>query len=186
MGSATKGQLMKTATAHPLGHIALPRASGTVRAHLASPYPWVGGWIRIPICRIPIWPFCRRSSSFQPAQSMNVLSPQMFSSPQKRKCLEGQRGTLNIVCQSITKCHRHSASWQGSAKGYTVWLQGITRTFKAPLLISCKRRWSGCNSSSDAMQADARTKQIRTHAPPPQTAVGKPQSPQLKNANNST
>lgn len=111
---------MKTATAHPLGHIALPRASGTVRAHLASPYPWVGGWIRIPICRIPIWPFCRRSSSFQPAQSMNVQSPQMFSSPQKRKCLEGQRGTLNIVCQSITKCHRHGkrkwAVWTATAQ----------------------------------------------------------------------
>lgn len=122
MGSATKDRLMKTAAAHPLGHTALPRASGTVRAHLASPYPWVGGWIKIPICRIPIWPFCCRSSSFQPAQSMNVRSPQMFSSPQKRKCLEGQRDTLNTHKTPQTQqaqmggVDSHSTTWQGPAK----------------------------------------------------------------------
>lgn len=51
---------------------------------------------------------------------MNVRSPQMFSSPQKRKCLEGQRDILNIVCQSITKRHRHSkrkwAVWTATAR----------------------------------------------------------------------
>lgn len=118
MGSATKGWLMKNSNCSPTRPYCFTQRFWQSACPLGLTIS-LGGWIRILICRIPIWPFCRGSSSFQPAQSMNVGSPQMFSSPQKRKCLEGQRGTLNIVCQGITKCHRHSkhkwAVWTATA-----------------------------------------------------------------------
>lgn len=44
MGSVTKGRLIKITAAHPIGHIALPRASGTVSSTL-DPTISLGAWL---------------------------------------------------------------------------------------------------------------------------------------------